>query len=187
MITGQVAAPVAAMLLGFASSEQRVPAAVPLALAAGPACLALFVWLRSTVAGAPRPAAVLPGIDLVLAALLLLQAFLPRDVSTEPSAWHYFHVGDIDERIGSLPNAALSYGEAIQRDPREPIFLLRQARLLKLLLALEPADRVLRRLEALDDVSPHIRREAAIERAQIDGLMRFAATRDAQKPASHSN
>jgi hypothetical protein len=186
-LLGQVAAPLAVMLLGFASSGQRVPTAIPLAFAAGPASMALLDWIRSVTAGAPRPNTGMRGAEVAVAAVIFVQAFVPRDVNTAPSAWHYFHLGDIDERIGSMPNATLEYDQAIQRDPREPVFLLRQARLLKLLLAIEPADDVLRHLELLEDVPPYIRREAAVERAQLDGLKRYAATHEKAEEDSHSD
>ena len=156
------------MLLGFVSSPQRVPVAVPLALMSGPALLSLL-RLGSR---AGRPALRARRTELTLCACVLMQAFVPRGTPDEVGAWHHFHVGEVHERVGSFSGAVASYAQAIASDPEEPVFLLRQARLLMVLLEMEAADAVLARLERLDGIPSAVRRDAEAARAKVDVVKR---------------
>jgi hypothetical protein len=160
--------PVALLLLGFASAENRLPVIVPLCFAAGPALAALARQKQRFTLALRRP-------ELWLAAALCAQAFVPRGGSTAPGAWHYFHLGEVKRRLGDMPGAVSNYARAIDRDPMQPRFLLSQTRLLRLMMAVGPAEHALRRLERLPRPSRDMRAQTRNERKLLEGLKRHFA------------
>jgi len=164
-ICGQLAAPLALLLLGFCSAENRLPAVVPLCFAAGPA-LAMLARQSQRFTLAPRRPA------LILAAALCAQAFIPRGASAAPGSWHYFQLGEVKRRLGDMEGAVASYGLAIDRDPAQPRFLLSQARLLRMMMSVRPAEHALHRLEGLPLPSRDLRAQAREERKLLEGLRR---------------
>ena len=127
LLVGRLVAVLAANVLVFTSSQNRVPALVPLCFAAGPALLALFGWLgRSALDFRAGPGA------WTLGAALFLQALWPRGPQpSRPSSVHYFNLGAVEETLQRDEAAAEHYGRAVARKPDQPVFLLSQARVLR--------------------------------------------------------
>lgn len=180
LLTGQLLGPLALLLLGYVSTEHRVPLAVALCFAAGPALAALVRAARQQ-AFAPRRA------ELALAAVVAAQALVSRGATAEAGAWHYFHLADVQERLGDIGSAIETYDVAIERDPEQPLFLLSQVRLLRMIFAVEPADQVLSDLEGLPGLSEDMRKHAATERRMLENLKRWktqAAWRPPLRPST---
>ncbi len=167
-ICGQLVAPVALLLLGFVSADNRLPAVVPLCFAAGPA-LAMLARQRQRVTLAPRRPA------LLVAAALCALAFIPRGASAAPDPWHHFHLAEVKRRLGDMDGAIASYGRAIDADPTQPRFLLSQIRLLRVMMAIGPAEHALHRLQCLPRPSRDLRAQIGNERKLIEGLRRHLA------------
>jgi tetratricopeptide (TPR) repeat protein len=165
VLVGQLAAVLAANLLVFASAQNREPLCVPLAFVSGPALLA--IWARMRPAAAREWEA--SPLALALGAALLLQAFWPRLPGTDqPSSVHYYNLAAVEESIGRLDEAALHYAHAAQRNPREPVFQLGEARALRQLGRTRDAQAVLDRLLAAPDLAPMVRGAAVQERQLLN-------------------
>jgi tetratricopeptide (TPR) repeat protein len=141
-----------------------VPLSVPLAFVAGPALLALLARLRRTAG----PAFEAGPLGIALCALLFAQAFWPRlPAVDQPSSVHYFNLASVEEAIGRDEAAADHYGRAAKRNPREPMFRLREAHVLRRLGRARQAASVLDELEALPKVPETIRAAAVAERKAL--------------------
>jgi tetratricopeptide (TPR) repeat protein len=143
-----------------------LPLCVPLAFAAGPGLLALHARLRRDE---HSPWQVRP-VSLLVAALLLLQAFVPRSArSDRPTSVHYYNLAAVEDAIGRLEAAAEHYRRAAERNPKQPVFQLSHARALRRLGRGREAEAALRRLEALTPLSSEHRASAAEERRLLAG------------------
>ena len=164
-LSGQGVAVLAASLVTFASAQNRVPLAVPLAFVAGPALLSLHTGWRHL----PRLGGWHPGrFAHALAACLGLQAFWPRVTATElPSSTHYYNLAVVEEDLGRFEAAAQHYRQAAARNAKEPMFALRLARLERRLGHLQAASNALAKLEALPALPPTVQRALARERAAL--------------------
>jgi tetratricopeptide (TPR) repeat protein len=161
VLIGQLCAVLGANLLIFTSAQNRLPLCVPLAFAAGPGLVALYARLRRDERS---PWQVRP-VPILVAALLLLQAFVPRSArSDRPTSVHYYNLAAVEEAIGRLDAAAEHYRRAAQRNPRQPVFQLSHARALRRLGRGREAEAALRRLEALTPLSGEHRAAVAEER-----------------------
>jgi tetratricopeptide (TPR) repeat protein len=118
LLLGQLLAVAAANLLWFSSAQNRLPLVIPLAFACGPAVLSSLER--------PREAGWLP---LALCALLCAQAFYPRSRASQPSAAHYYNLANVEESLGQNAAALAHYIRATERNPRQPVFWARLARL----------------------------------------------------------
>jgi 4-amino-4-deoxy-L-arabinose transferase-like glycosyltransferase len=168
VLLGQVFAVLAANLVIFASAQNRVPLSVPLAFASGPALLALFARARRLSTGFEAAP-----IAIALSLALLAQSFWPRlPTPDQPSSFHYFNLAAVEEAIGRDEAAALHYGRAAKRNPREPMFQLRQAGVLRRLGRTAEAGAVLDRLDVLRDVPEAVRSASAQERTALRAQQR---------------
>ncbi len=163
LLVGQLAAVLAANVVVFSSSQNRVPALLPLCFAAGPALLALLGLL------ARRPLYFRAGSGAcALGALLFVQALWPRGPQpSRPSSVHYFNLGAVEEALQRDEAAAEHYARAVARQPKQPVFLLSQARVLRKLGRAAQARALLDRLDVLPDEPRDVRAAAAAERALL--------------------
>ena len=161
VLGGQLCAVLAANLLVFTSAQNRLPLCVPLAFAAGPGLLALHARLRRRERSAWQVSVPV----MVVAAVLLLQAFVPRSPrSDRPTSVHYYNLAAVEDAIGRLDAAAEHYGRAAERNPKQPMFHFSQARALRRLGRGPEAEAALRRLEALSAISDALRDAVSEER-----------------------
>jgi tetratricopeptide (TPR) repeat protein len=164
VLAGQIAAVLAANLLVFTSAQNRVPLVIPLAFLSGPAVLGLFGRVRQLSAATWE----LGAGALALSALLFAQACWPRLPEVErPSSVHYFNLAAVEEAIGRDAAAAEHYHRAVERNPREPIFQLREADVLRRLGRRADAAALLDRLDARDDIPRAVRSAVAQERKAL--------------------
>jgi tetratricopeptide (TPR) repeat protein len=162
VLGGQIVAVLAANLLVFTSAQNRAPLGVPLAFAAGPALLAIGARVRR--AGALDGFAA-SGAALLCGALLFAQALWPRiGAASAPSSVHYFNLAVVEEELGRLQDAARHYARAVERNPRQPMFVLRQAHVLRRAGRFDAARAALDRLQAMPEVPRALRAAADHER-----------------------
>jgi len=164
VLVGQLCAVLAANVLVFTSAQNRMPLAIPLALAAGPGLMTLRERARD-VRDTFRPSVLALGVS----AMLLAQAFWPRlQSSGRPSSVHYFNLASIEELLGRNDAALAHYAQAAQRKPDQPFFALRHAIMLRRTGQAERARAEARRGLALPNLDPALR-----------GALQSEATRDA--------
>jgi predicted Zn-dependent protease len=77
---------------------------------------------------------------------------------------HYYNMAAVEEAIGRLDAAADHYARAVERNPREPVFRLSQARTLRQLGRTREAQSVLDQLATMRDLPPMLRQAAEQER-----------------------
>jgi tetratricopeptide (TPR) repeat protein len=164
VLGGQLVAVLTANLLVFTSAQNRVPLAIPLAFVSGPALLALLARVRRWGDAAWE----LSWGALGLSVLLFAQACWPRLPEVDrPSSVHYFNLAAVEEAIGRDEAAAEHYHRAAVRNPREPMFQLREAEALRRLGRRTAAAALLDRLDARSDTPEAIRNAVAQERKAL--------------------
>jgi hypothetical protein len=160
VLVGQLLAVMAANLLFFTSAQNRMPLCIPLAFAAGPALLALFWRVRRV----PHPPFEAGALSIAGGVLLAAQAFVPRAPHTDrPTSVHYYNLAAVEEAIGRLAPAAEHYLRAAERNPRQPMFHLARARVLRQLGRGSEAELALQTLAGMSDVPDDVREAAARE------------------------
>ena len=165
VLAGQLIAVLAANLLVFTSAQNRVPLCVALAFAAGPGLLAIWARVQRVATHGFEA----PRLALVCGALLFVQALWPRiGGATQPSSVHYYNLAAVEEELGRLNDAAAHYARAVQRNPRQPMFVLRQAHVLRLAGRAAAARAALDRLQVMPDVPQELRMAADHERRALD-------------------
>lgn len=174
-LSGLMLSVLAANLLWFTSAQNRAPLIIPLAFVSGPALLALWSWGRARqpwraqadgshpAAGEPAPTA----LAVICAALLGAQAFVPRLSTARPSSTHYYNLANAEEALGRHDAALEHYALASERNPKQPMFWWRRAHLARRTGRIEEARYALRRMTALPDLSPELRRAAERERSLL--------------------
>jgi hypothetical protein len=163
VLLGQLSAVLAANLLVFASAQNREPLCVPLAFASGPALLAIWASVRPAAHAIKAWEA--SALALALGGALLLQSFWPRiSGGDRPTSVHYYNLAAVEEAIGRLDAAALHYTRAVERNPREPVFRLSQARTLRELGRTPEAAAALDQLVAMPELPALLRNAAEQER-----------------------
>lgn len=167
LLLGQLLAVLAANLLWFTSAQNRVPLAVPLAFAAGPGLVATGKRLHAAAfATYALRAASVPA--LALAMLVGGQAFVPRAGTYRPSSVHYFNLANVEEKLGDNQAALAHYRRATERNPKQPMFLLRLAHLARLTGHSAEAKRNFERVLQLPGAAEPVRSAAAYELRIID-------------------
>jgi hypothetical protein len=146
LLSGQILAVLLACLVYFTSAQHRLPLVVPLALAAGPAVLAIHAWLRRLLArrrAAAHAAASVggravaisppPSWAVLAAGVLLAQAFVPRGepAGTPPTYW--YNVAYVQRSTGDYHGALRSVELAIRAAPGEARFLRERAEILRVM------------------------------------------------------
>jgi tetratricopeptide (TPR) repeat protein len=165
VLGGQLAAVMGANLLIFSSAQNRLPLCVPLAFAAGPGLLALWELVRRT----PHPTWQVRPLALGASALLAAQAFVPRSEHADrPTSVHYYNLAAVEEAIGRLEPAAEHYRRAAERNPKQPMFHLSRASVLRRLGRNEEALAALQELARMPEVPDAIRSAAAHEQRLIE-------------------
>ncbi len=164
VLLGQLCAVLIANVLWFSSAQNRVPLAVPLAFASGPALVSIVrrsspgTWLAQS---AQLPAASTP--MLFLACVLFSQALWPRMDTYRPSSVHYYNLATVEEQLGRTDQALTHYRVAAQRSPTQAMFLLRLAHLARLARHDAEARTTFEKLLQLPIVDPAIRAAAQHE------------------------
>jgi hypothetical protein len=163
ILVGQIVAIGVANVLVFTSAQNRVPLYVPLAFVAGPALEALFSKLRK------RPSRFeLTPLAIALSVALCAQAFWPRaEPSKRPSSAHYYNLAAVEEKLGRLEDAAGHFARAVQQNPRQPMFHISLARVLRRMGRFEEARAALDQLIGMPNVASDIYRLAHRERGLI--------------------
>jgi hypothetical protein len=115
-----------------------------------------------------------PGAPLA-GALLCAQAFWPRAATVErPSSVHYYNLAVIEEELSRNAAAAGHYAQAAARSPRQPLFRLRWARVLRRMGSMPEASQVLTPLEADKGLPQALRLAVQTERALLNAGSRVA-------------
>jgi len=160
VLGGQLIAVLSANLLIFTSAQNRLPLCIPLAFAAGPGLLALLALARRL----PHPTWEARPVAVGASALLALQAFAPRSQHVDrPTSVHYYNLAAVEEAIGRLEPAAEHYRRAAERNPKQPMFHLSRARVLRRLGRGADARAVLQQLAGIPDLPDAVRSAAADE------------------------
>lgn len=123
VLLGQAVAVIVANIVFFTSSQHRVPLVLPLCAVAG-RVVADLARRRLPDTGAK------PWRVYGLAAVVLLQAFVPRLRDRRPSAVHYFNLAVVRVQLGLEKDALVAVERALERRPGHPLILLERARLL---------------------------------------------------------
>ncbi len=145
----------------FTSSQHRLPLAIPLVLLAATGMGRLWVLARDRVA--LRADRVAVGI----AAVVCVQAMVPRSRQREPSAVHYYNLALAYEYVGEPKAAAEAIDRAISGAPDRPLLLLERATLRRRAGDLDGAHADLEHLAALPGVPQWVRSRAALEAESV--------------------
>jgi hypothetical protein len=174
LLLGQGGAVAAANLVYFTSSQHRLPLAVVCAALAGPGAEAAWLAARARMRRGHDPRA--PGLVVSgLAVVLLAQAFVPRQTRTRPSVAHFYNLSVVQEQTGDLAGAAASLGTALARKPREPVFSVEHASLLRRLGRFEEASDELDRVRAFPNAPAWVHARERLERALLEQRSRADA------------
>jgi hypothetical protein len=148
VLAGLVLATVAANLVYFTSAQHRLPLVVPLAVLApfGARWITDAVaMLRSRRSPAQRRRA---AFGLVVAAIVVAQAAVPRTAATGPSAVHYYNLAVAYDELGETAPALRAVERALELRPDQPLFLLERDKLQRVLAGME-AERALQSSSSL--------------------------------------
>jgi tetratricopeptide (TPR) repeat protein len=166
VLGGQLIAVLSANLLIFTSAQNRLPLCIPLAFAAGPGLLALWALARRL----PHPVWQARPAALAASALFALQAFVPRSQQADrPTSVHYYNLAAVEEALGRLEPAAEHYRRAAERNPKQPMFHLSRARVLRRLGHKAQAQAALHQLARLPDLPEAVRKAASDEQRLLQG------------------
>jgi tetratricopeptide (TPR) repeat protein len=163
IVLGQVIAIGIANVLIFTSAQNRVPLYVPLAFVAGPALEAVLSKLRK------RPSRFeLTPLAVAFGVLLAAQSFWPRTVPPKrPSSAHYYNLAAVEEKLGRLEDAAGHFARAVQQNPRQPMFHVSLARVLRRMGRFDEARAALDRIIGMPNVPGDVYQLAHRERGLI--------------------
>jgi hypothetical protein len=161
ILAGQLLAVLLANLVWFTASQHRMPLLPVLAFAAAPALDAL--WTAAATRKLHEYARPAQLCATAFALLLAAQAFWPQPQQSRPSSVHYYNLANAEELLQRYPAALEHYRKAAQRSPKQPMFLLRFARLARLLHHDAEARDTLQRLLAGSDLPAPLRSAAEAE------------------------
>ena len=165
VLGGQLIAVLSANLLVFTSAQNRLPLCIPLAFAAGPGVLACWALARRM----PQAIWQARPIALGASALLALQAFVPRSQHADrPTSVHYYNLAAVEEAIGRLEPAAEHYRRAAERNPKQPMFHLSRARVLRRLGRFADAKAALHQLARIPELPDALRDAASDEQRLLE-------------------
>ncbi|MEX1369087.1 MAG: tetratricopeptide repeat protein [Nannocystaceae bacterium] len=168
MLGSMTVAVLVANLAFFTSSQHRLPLVVPLTVLAGPGLVWLLTGHRDPRASRRRIVA-----GWVLVALVLAQAWWPRQRVDGPTAVHYYNLALAHLRLGQPDEASAAFDRAVQRRPDHPVILVERATLHRLRGRYDRAEADLDRLARLPELPPWIVARVADERRRVAALRRL--------------
>jgi hypothetical protein len=170
VLGGQLTAVGVANVVFFTSAQHRLPLVVPLAWVSGLALVDL--WEHR---GRRRRA-------MVVAGLIMAQAFWPRSSKAAPSAIHYYNLAVVRADAGQLTGALTDISRAAVIRPDHPLIRLERARLLSRAEHWDEAESELDWLEVLPGASDRVVHDVAMLRISVRQGRADAALRESAGP-----
>jgi len=159
LLGGLAGATVIANLVFFTSAQHRLPLLIPLLVLAGPGVLRIGEALRTRGRSLTRRDKILAAV----AALLMMQAVVPRTRVHEPSAAHYYNLALAWDRVYEPRRALDALDRALMLRPDHPVILIERAVLRRELGYFDAARQDLDHLAVMPDVPQWVQRRAARE------------------------
>jgi hypothetical protein len=163
LLLGLATATVISNLVFFTSSQHRLPLWIPLAVLAVPGLGVVARAIRSRGKELVRADWILFSI----AAVLAVQAFVPRTRTHRASAVHYYNLALAWDRVGEPKRALDALDHALDLRPDHPVIRLERGALRRELGYLDAARDDFAHLATLPDTPEWVRRRAALEMQEL--------------------